>query len=387
MKENKDKNNAIFSQYMPFYKCSDYWIQREYISNTEKFLKTFENNTFTNECRRFIEGLTKDNFSCKYYNENKFNSMIPKHQNSSLKIFHLNIRSLNKHCHVLKAYLSCLNSNFDIILLTEIGHANKQLIEKVFTEYTLYYDLSKSKKGGAGILVRNDRFDDVEINDNKLKMNCNCPNCKVESIFLNLKYNKDNITIASIYRHPSGTVQHFCESLDKCINKINTNNTLIIGGDINIDLLKTNTMTKNYLDTMLSNNLIPNILIPTRFAEHSTTLIDHIFTRLPLSKINNMVTAGNLITDITDHLSNFVIIDIEIKRTKDRPFIRLYTKRNTEIFQNNIAAELSNINETINTQTNIDINELYKSFFEKMHALLDQYFPRVPKIKTGLQME
>ena len=120
MRENKGKNNEIFSQYMPFYKCSDYWIQREYISNTEKFLKTFENNTFTNECRRFIEGLTKDNFSCKYYNENKFNSMIPKHQNSSLKIFHLNIRSLNKHCHVLKAYLSCLNLNFDIILLTEL---------------------------------------------------------------------------------------------------------------------------------------------------------------------------------------------------------------------------------------------------------------------------
>ena len=63
MRENKGKNNEIFSQYMPFYKCSDYWIQREYISNTEKFLKTFENNTFTNECRRFIEGLTKDNFS------------------------------------------------------------------------------------------------------------------------------------------------------------------------------------------------------------------------------------------------------------------------------------------------------------------------------------
>ena len=30
-----------------------------------------------------------------------------------------------------------------------------------------------------------------------------------------------------------------------------------------------------------------------------------------------MVTAGNLITDITYHLSNFVIIDIEIKITKD----------------------------------------------------------------------
>ena len=138
---------------------------------------------------------------------------------------------------------------------------------------------------------------------------------------------------------------------------------LIIGGDINIDLLKTNTMTQSYLETMLSNNLIPNILIPTRFSDNSTTLIDHIFTRLPLSIINNMVTAGNLITDITDHLSNFIIIDIEIKRTKERPFIRLYTKKNTEIFKNNIVAELSDINETINTHRNININDLYKMFF------------------------
>ena len=59
--------------------------------------------------------------------------MLPKHQENTLKIFHLNIRSLNKHCHVLKAFLSCLNRNFDIILLIEVGHAIKEAIEKVFT--------------------------------------------------------------------------------------------------------------------------------------------------------------------------------------------------------------------------------------------------------------
>ena len=91
MTTNKIKDNVILAQYMPFYKCSDYWIQREYLSNTEKFLKAFEDNTFTTECRRFIEGLTKENYSCKYYNENKFNSMLPRLQNSSLKIFHLNM--------------------------------------------------------------------------------------------------------------------------------------------------------------------------------------------------------------------------------------------------------------------------------------------------------
>ena len=74
---------------------------------------------------------------------------------------------------------------------------------------------------------------------------------------------------------------------------------LIIGGDINIDLLKSNMITtQNYLTNMLSNNLIPNITIPTRFTDRSATLIHHIFTRIPKSHINNLITAGNFLIDI-----------------------------------------------------------------------------------------
>ena len=150
----------------------------------------------------------------------------------------------------------------------------------------------------------------------------------------------------------------------------------IIGGDINIDLLKTNNAsTQNYVDTMLSYNLIPSIIIPTRFTDHSTTLIDHIFIRLPKSKINNMITAGNFTTDISDHFSNFAIIDTEIKRSKYRPFVRLYNKENNERFLNNITTELSAINETIHSQRNPDVNELYKTIFEKLRQLFNLYFP------------
>ena len=366
-----------FAQNLPFYNCSDYVIQIECISNNEQFLNTFENNSFEAECRSFTEGLVLENFSCKYYNTNKFNSMLHKHQDSSLKIFHLNIRSLNKHCHKLKAFLSCLNCDFDIILMTEIGHIIKQLIEKVFTDYEIYYDLSKASKGGAGILVKKDKFDEIEIINNKITCKQNCSNCKIESIFLNLKSNKKYINIGSIYRHPSGNVQHFSESLDQCIKQFEKNNMLILGGDINIDLLKNNTSTQNYLMTMLSNNLIPNITIPTRFTDRSTTLIDHIFTRLPKSKINNLITAGNFIVDITDHLANFVIYNIEIETTKERPFIRLYTEKNTELFKRNITSEISKLNDTINSQNNTNTHELYKTFYEQMHALLNQYFPKV----------
>ena len=102
----------------------------------------------------------------------------------------------------------------------------------------------------------------------------------------------------------------------------------IFGGDINIDLLKNEqTQTQNYLDTLLSFNLTSAITIPTRFTDRSVTLIDHIFIRLPKLKINNMITAGNLITDISDHLPNFVIIDFDVKKSKERPLVRVFNKK------------------------------------------------------------
>ena len=91
--------------------------------------------------------------------------------------------------------------------------------------------------------------------------------------------------MGSIYRHPNGKVSHFNESLDQCIKEYNTNSMLLIGGDINIDLLKTNIpMTQNYIDTMLSHNLIPSITIPSRFTDRTTTLIDHIFCQTSSNK-------------------------------------------------------------------------------------------------------
>ena len=222
---NKVKSNidtkitsSILAQNLPFQKCSDFVMLTECLTNKERFLEFFENNVFLSEYHSIIEGLTTDNYTCRYYSEDKFNSMIPKQLDNSLKVYHLNIRSLNKNCHQLKAFLACLNCNFDVLLLTEIGITDKQLIENVFDNYTLYYDHSKAKKGGAGILIRNDCFDEIEICDNKINTDCGCSNCIVESIFVNIKSNNNIHTVGSIYRHPSGNTTHFNDSLDKCLN-------------------------------------------------------------------------------------------------------------------------------------------------------------------------
>ena len=79
-----------------------------------------------------MDGLSAENFSCKCYNEDKFNCIISKPSANSLKDFHLYIRSLNLNCHQLKAFLTCLNFKFDLLLLpTGIGKQDKQLTDSL----------------------------------------------------------------------------------------------------------------------------------------------------------------------------------------------------------------------------------------------------------------
>ena len=80
----------------------------------------------------YVNTFTSENYLCKYYDINSFNSRHSNNEHIYPKICHLNIRSLNLHKHDLAAYLECLNCTFDIILLTECGHALKVSIEDIF---------------------------------------------------------------------------------------------------------------------------------------------------------------------------------------------------------------------------------------------------------------
>ena len=78
-------------------------------------------------------------------------------------------------------------------------------------------------------------------------------------------------------------------------------------GDFNIDLLKcdSNENVSDFLDIVLySTNLLPNITYPTRLTSQSQTLIDNIFSSI----INDDCIAGNLISPISDHHAQFLII-------------------------------------------------------------------------------
>ena len=183
---------------LPFQGCSDYSVMQEFTTSKEKFLQYFENNGFTSACNSILSDFYTNNYSCKYYNVDQFNYVIKNHQPNSPKTFHLNIRSINKNCHLLHAFLSLLQCDFDIIMLTELGHADVELIEKIFKNYKLYADLPKTSKGGAGILVKTDRFDSIhDLSDSKFVPNCKCKQCMCESVFINVVTKNCTITIYS----------------------------------------------------------------------------------------------------------------------------------------------------------------------------------------------
>ena len=375
-----DHENNLIS-HLPFYNCSDYTVMDECMSANSKVLKRLENNGFLKKYIELIESYTLENFSCKYYNEDRFNFMISKHHPDAFKVYHQNIRSLNLHCYELKSFLECLMCKFDILLLTEIGKTDVNYINRVFDDYTLYAELPKSNKGGAGILVKKDKFDDIVVlsESKPFKVECKCTKCITESVFLKLRSKKQSLMVGSIYRHPNGNIAHYNEAINAYLNNIKTPDTCIIGEDINIDLLKTNfKLSQSYLDVMTSNNFIPTITAPTRITDNSVTLIDHIFVKLPKSKNNNKISAGNLLCDISDHLPNFTIINMNIKKTKERPYIRLYNKNNICKFESNVESELLETKNIINdNNTNADNNDMYNTFETKLHYLHDTYFPLI----------
>ena len=87
---------------------------------------------------------------------------------------------------------------------------------------------------------------------------------------------------------------------------ISENKEVILLGDFIIDLLKcdSNKNVSDFLDIIYSTNLVPNITSPTRLTSRSQTLIDNIFSSI----INDDCITGNLISQISDHHTQILII-------------------------------------------------------------------------------
>ena len=382
--------NLINPREFPFASCTDYQLTSEFTNSKSKLLDLFSSNGFSKQINNLIKDFAKDNYKCKYHNYSSFPKLLSEHQTKCLKAIHINLRSLELNKYKLKSYLDTLGCEFDLIFLSETGHANIASVEDIFKGYNLIYQPPFTSKGGAGILIKTNSFDSIiKLDTPKFttKKTCTCKNCLYENVWVKLKSQSQEIITGAIYRHPGGNIDHFLSSFEHIFSNIKDNAWSIVAGDININLLNVNDdSTSKYVNNCIQANFVPCITLPTRFCETTATLIDPIMVKVPRKYVQTKVSAGNLLVDITDHLPNFVLIDTEISHSKDRPFVRLFTKKKIKKFEN----EIINYNKLVSLNDNEslvhnNVHASYNDFFLNLVKLLDLFFPLVKLSRSKMK--
>ena len=380
---------SYHAKQLPFSSCTDYQLVNTLTYSESNILNLFHENSFAKSIKKYLENVSKENYNCNYYNSSSFPSLLKEFDTDGFKVIHFNIRSMEKNKFQLLAFLSTLNCNFDLIFLTEMGKTNITWSESVFDGYKLIYQPPSTGKGGAGVLVRNSSFDTItqleDPNFNVVKT-CDCHNCLVENVSVKLTNNNREIFASSIYRHPNGNVEHFANSLENMLSSVNERSWHILAGDFNINLLNSNeSKTNHYINNLLQANYIPCINLPTRFSENNATLIDHIMLKVPRKLIQTKISAGNLITDLTDHLPVFALINMKIPRIDKRPYIRLFTKRRTVKFKSNSDHFDPLVTTVNNSLANPSTHESCKEFIKNLTTLVDLHFPIVKLSRSKMK--
>ena len=285
----------------------------------------------------------------------------------------MNIRSLPAHAGELVAYLGMLKTNFQIIILSEIGARNISVVQELLPGYTLYYVIPENNNfGGVGIYISNS-IENVSVLDNiRIFKTCSCIKCNYESICIDLTFRGKKISVFGIYDHPKGNISHFIKDLQTAINKLDKSRIAIIAGDINIDVLRINeSSVLEYITALLAEKFLPLITLPTRITSHSATCIDHIFVRNSSIPAYSKIISGILYCDISDHLPCFTSINlIRTQSSTNRPKVRIFSEKNC----NDFKTRLNNIDwEDIFR----DDSDWYQAFLYKVKHVFESAFPLV----------
>ena len=333
-----------------------------------------------------VELLNDESESLSLFTESKYYSIsdlkaIPNfvRYDQNITVFNSNARSLLKHEIEYKSLfdsLSRADMHFNIITFCETWMDTNLESLISFDGYSAVYRHKNNIKEGGGIaafIKSHINFkvrDDLNFTDEVLD--------KFDGLFIELVTSKkaQNIILCILYRSPSyNSIREFTTHLLHKVDLIHKEGkSILITGDLNIDLLKyqSNPNTASFLDNMIVKNLIPKITKPTRKTETSATLIDHIFTNIE----NTFCLAGTLLTDISDHYSNFISIKF---KSQQKLFPQTYTYRaitQTSLANLNNSMQEHDWNDIYNAS---DVNIAYELFEKQLSRLLNTHLPIVSK--------
>ena len=178
-----------------------------------------------------------------------------------------------------------------------------------------------------------------------------------------------NIICGVIYRQHNSP-EKFQTYFDMTLERLSSSNKPIyIMGDFNIDLLKaeTNGFSHDFLLSIQSYSFLPLIDKPSRVYNNSATLIDNII----VNRLDGNLSSGNIISDISDHYSQFCFIHSPPLRSFYQGVkIRDYSKFSEEDFVNDVSQI-----EWDSLITNGSVDKCFSSFYNKLNKLVNKHAP------------
>lgn len=307
---------------------------------------------------------------------------ILKSKLDTLKLLSLNCQSIQAKFSQLQIYLKNFENSecpFSIICVQETWLSEEHDISLI--QLNGYNFIHKTRTcslhGGVGIYLK----DTIDYKVLPIDSNQNIwDGIFVEiSLDLNDTLQKKKIIIGNIYRPPRECSENyltFNEDMQRILSSFsNTNAEIVLTGDFNIDLLKIleKEHVTNFMETFLSNGLLPKITLPTRLTHHSQTLIDNCFIKLSVNF--SKTTAGILTQNISDHHPYFVVFDyLKPKKYKHRMTkVHLNTDEARAKFKHEISHSLTR--EKLTNLNPDDPNYNYDVFDNVIKAALDKHMP------------
>ena len=200
----------------------------------------------------------------------------------------MNLRNLDLHFNKLFCMLSCLELEFDIIGLTEVGTINVDNRAAFLNQkYHFKCELPVNNCfGGVGLFISH-KYDIKERTDLKISRT---EQMEIENIWYEVsQLDGKKFVIGVVYRHPGirNDVAKFTSEMDTRLGILSREGLkCIICGDLNIDGLKMNLYdpTTSFFNSVISHSFIPTITLPTRITDHTISLIDHILLKTTAKK-------------------------------------------------------------------------------------------------------
>ena len=357
---------------LPFYCVSDFdFLSLCNFESTDK--NSVNRNAFYTAVTKQLPKPFMNNIMPQYITTQEIKKFYSKAKSSdSLKVFHINIRSLNANHSKLEDFFTNMQEEFDIILLSEVWSTNLQAFDSTFGDYQYFYvtPQNNTKAGGVAAYIKK-QFSPELISSGSIG------NGLAEYLAIKVKYNKLSISVITTYRHPNSSVPDFIRELQTLFRDTvkGKNSNSIYVGDINLDLNKyaISNEIQQYYDFLFSIKMLPYSIIPTRVTCHSATVIDHVFSNIEY-KNDVMISSATLCCDITDHLANVLLITPRKSKVdySTRPYIRIFSQRNF----NNYLRDIE-LTDWSNIYSCSDVNQGFSLFIESLQMHYDKNFPLV----------